>query len=229
MQRFEIQERKMKYQLLKEVLLELEEYETSHDDVSIDGFRKYLNRKKELEKVNREATELRDETLQRMSNQSFGIENQITYLIAMMWKYAKHYTKDGFKDLPIGGLDDFGFLAALSRGSMNKTALINMNIVEIPSGMDIIKRLTKQGFMTSSKDPNDKRAKILNITPAGRGVVGMTIVKLQQIAKIVIGDLTDSEQVQLLQSLEKLNFFHSKIHQNHWKSELDEVIEVYLN
>lgn len=219
----------MKYKLLKEVLIELEEYETNHEDISIEGFRKYLNRKVELEKATQRKTELRDDTLQRMNNQSFGIENQITYLIAMMWKYAKHYAKDGFKNLPINGLDDFGFLAALSRSNMNKTALINMNIVEIPSGMDIIKRLTKQGFITSTKDPKDKRAKLLSITPAGRGVVGMTIVKLQQIAKIVIGDLTEAEQVQLLQSLEKLNHFHAQIHQNHWKSELDEVIEVYLN
>ena len=213
----------MKYQLLKEILLELEIYETSHEKISMDGFRNYLNDKKELKE-----TELRDDTLQRMNDQSFGIENQITYLITMMWKYAKHYAKDGFKDLPIHGLDDFGFLAALSRGSMNKTALINKNIVEIPSGMDIIKRLTKQGFIISVKDPNDKRAKLLNITPAGRQVVGMTIVKLQQIAKIDSGDLTNSEQTNLLGILEKLNHFHSKIHQNHWKSDLEEVIDFYL-
>lgn len=219
----------MKYQLLKEILTELEIYETMEKEVSMDGFRNYLNDKKELEQTKEAINELRDDTLQRMTSQSFGIENQITYLIAMMWKYAKHYAKDGFKDLPIHGLDDFGFLAALSRGSMNKTALINLNIVEIPSGMDIIKRLTKQGFIIGIKDPNDKRAKLLNITPVGRQIVGMTIVKLQQIAKIVAGDLTNDEQVQLLNILEKLNHFHSKIHQNHWKSNLEEVTEIYLH
>ena len=219
----------MKYQLLKEMLVELEEYETNHDKISMDGFLIYLNNKKDLGKQEfKKTTQLRDHTLQEMSNQSFGIENQITYLIAIMWKYAKHYAKDGFKNLPINSLDDFGFLAALSRGSVNKTTLIHTNIVEIPSGMDIIKRLTKQGFIISTKDPNDKRAKLLSITPEGRQVVGMTIVKLQRIAKIVAGDLTDSEQIELLNVLEKLNHFHSKIHQNHWKSDLEEVIDFYL-
>ncbi len=42
------------------------------------------------------------------------------------------------------------------------------------------------------------------------------------------GTTSQSEQVQLLHSLEKLNHFHSEIHQNHWKSDLEEVIEVYL-
>lgn len=219
----------MKYQLLKEMLVELEEYETNHDKISMDGFLIYLNNKKDLGKQeSKKTTQLRDHTLQEMSNQSFGIENQITYLIAIMWKYAKHYAKDGFKNLPINSLDDFGFLAALSRGSVNKTTLIHTNIVEIPSGMDIIKRLTKQGFIISTKDPNDKRAKLLSITPEGRQVVGMTIVKLQRIAKIVAGDLTDNEQIELLNVLEKLNHFHSKIHQNHWKSDLEEVIDFYL-
>jgi len=219
----------MKYQLLKEVLEELESYESNHENISMDGFRDFLTQKKELEKNNTiEIGELKDDTLQRMNNQSFGMDNQITYLIGMMWKYAKHYVKDGFKDLPINGLDDFGFLAALSNDSMNKTDLINKNIVEIPSGMDIIKRLEKKGFIVSVQNPNDKRSKLLNITPVGRGVVGMTIGKLQQIAKIVIGDLTEKEQKELLKSLEKLNYFHSKIHQNHWKSDLEKVSEVYL-
>ena len=122
----------MKYQLLKEILLELEIYETSHEKISMDGFRNYLNDKKELKEI-----ELRDDTLQRMNDQSFGIENQITYLITMMRKYAKHYAKDGFKDLPIHGLDDFGFLAlgilsALNESfNLSKSANISLNCLSI--------------------------------------------------------------------------------------------------
>jgi MarR family transcriptional regulator, lower aerobic nicotinate degradation pathway regulator len=217
----------MKYQLLKEVLSELEEYELLYENISLSGFRAFLNDKAALEsEEEKEAS--RDKTLKEMSNQSYGIENHITYLIAMMWKYAKHYAKDGFKDLPIHSLDDFGFLAALSDKSMNKTELINLNVAEVPSGMDIIKRLTKQGLIISQKNDNDKRAKMLSISPLGRAVVGKTIMKLQQIAQIVVGNLEETEKNQLFATLEKLNRFHQQIHENHWKSDLEEVKAVYL-
>ncbi len=220
----------MKYDLLKEVLTKLDQYESQEANTSMEGFTLFLNKKLNgLKETPAVPQKFSDETLDQMSNQTMGFENHITFLIAMMWKYAKHYIKEAFKDLPIKSIDDFSFLAALSGDTdLNKTELIHKNITEIPSGMEIIKRLTQKGMIVSFPDPNDKRAKRLKITPMGQGVMGGAIVQLMRIAKIIVGDLTISERITLLSILEKLNHFHTDIHQNDWKSDLNTLEEKYV-
>lgn len=221
----------MKYQLLKEVLEHLEAYEKQEENTSLEGFSLFINKQLSLLHTNTDIAYVppnSDEVVRKMSRQAFGFENHITYLIAMMWKYAKHYIKLGFKDLPIKSIDDFGFLATLAATeSMTKTALIQKNIVEIPSGMDIIKRLEKQQCIESYNDPNDRRAKRLKITAKGRAILGASIGQLMKIAKIVIGDLTLEERMQMMAILDKLNNFHMTIHQNDWKSSLHEIETKY--
>lgn len=220
----------MKYDLLKEVLKKLEKYENQGVSTSLEGFTLFLNKElNELAETLLPPESFSDDTLDKMSDQNIGFENHITFLISMMWKYAKHYIKEAFKDLPIKSIDDFSFLASLSGDhTLNKTDLIHKNIAEIPSGMEIIKRLTQKGMITSFADPNDKRAKRLKITPVGQGVMGSAIVQLMRIAKIIVGDLTLSERMTLLSILEKLNHFHADIHENDWKSDLNTLETKYV-
>ncbi len=219
-----------KYELLKEIFEHLEAYESQTPKASLEGFTIYLNKKQGLiPKPEMAFDTFEDKTLNEMSQRGFGLENHITYLIGMMWKYAKHYVKEGFKTLPIGTIDDFSFLASLSEvDSMTKTELITYNILEIPSGMEVIKRLIKLGFVESFADPNDKRAKRLKITPDGKKMLFAAIGQLSQIAKIIIGDLEKRDQISLLSTLEQLNQFHIEIHKNDWKSGLETITEKYV-
>ena len=220
----------MKYQLLKEVLELLEKYEDQEKNISLKGFTIFLNQRQSLlPDANDINPSFKDSIMNGMSKYQMGFENHITYLVGMMWKYAKHYVKEGFKELSIKGIDDFGFLASLSeRESLTKTELITHNVVEIPSGMEIIKRLLKLGYIESFDDLNDRRAKRIKITPLGRKTSFLAIQQLMQIAKIVVGDLTLEERVTLLALLEKLHYFHQDIHQNDWKSDLPTIIKKYL-
>ncbi len=219
----------MDYQLLKEVIQRLEKYEATEESTSLEGFALFLNKDLGLHTSNVMPNKFSKDTLDKMSEQSMGIENHITFLLVTIWKYAKHYIKTAFKDLPVNSVDDFGFLAGLSEvDSLTKTELIQKNIAEIPSGMEIIKRLLKKGMIEDFKDPNDGRAKRLKITPLGRMTVGQSIGQLIRISKIIIGNLTLSERIQLLHTLEKLNRFHINIHENDWKSDLNMLEEKYV-
>jgi DNA-binding MarR family transcriptional regulator len=220
----------MNYQLLKEVIGRLEKYEATEKDASLEGFALFLNKNLDLPNTSESMPEaFSKDTLDKMSERSMGVENHITFLLVTIWKYAKHYIKTAFKDLPIKSVDDFGFLAGLSEvDSLTKTELIQKNIAEIPSGMEIIKRLVKKGMVEDFKDPNDGRAKRLKITPIGKMAVGQSIGQLLRISKIIIGDLTQNEQIRLLQTLEKLNHFHINIHENDWKSDLEALEEKYV-
>jgi len=220
----------MNYKLLKEVIERLEQYETTEQNTSLEGFVLFLNEDLSLLKSSKPMPDkFSKDTLDKMSERSMGFENHITFLLVTIWKYAKHYIKEAFKDLPVNSIDDFGFLAGLSEvDSLTKTELIQKNIAEIPSGMEIIKRLLRKGMIEDFKDPNDGRAKRLKITPLGKMAVGQSIGQLLRISKIIAGDLNLNERVQLLYILEKLNHFHIPIHENDWKSNLEVLEEKYV-
>lgn len=159
-----------------------------------------------------------------------GSETLLTMLIAFMFRYAKHYSKKALEGTPLSTLDDFTFLATLSyQGSLTKTELINMHLLEITSGIEIIKRLTKNGLLEVFQDPNDRRSKRVKLSAAGKDVLEDVMVRMDKVARIVSGNLASSEQAQLMPILHKLNDFHAIIHMEDRKSELDTIVSKYLS
>lgn len=158
-----------------------------------------------------------------------GSDTLLTMLIAFLFRYAKHYSKKALEDTPLSTLDDFTFLATLSyQESLTKTELINMHLLEITSGIEIIKRLTKNGLLDVFQDPKDRRSKRVKLSDKGRDVLEQVMVKMDKVARIVSGNLDQGEQQNLLPILHKLNDFHAVIHLEDRKSELDVILEKYL-
>ncbi len=93
----------------------------------------------------------------------------ISKLLVYMHRYAKLYFKRALENRPIQSMDEFGYLVSLLQyGPMNKTALIQLNIQEKPTGMEIINRLVKLGFIEETADPGDKRSKQIQVSEAGQ-------------------------------------------------------------
>jgi hypothetical protein len=70
-----------------------------------------------------------------------------------MFRFAKQYSKKALENTNLKTIDDFGFLSSLIVAeSMTKTELINRHVLEITTGMEIIKRLHTLGFMEELKE-----------------------------------------------------------------------------
>lgn len=210
----------MNYRLLKEILPLLEKFEeeSSVKEKSLDSFSTWLS--EEVESTQE------DSRLKEAAEQG---DTAITMLISYLYRYTKNYSKKALEDTPLSTFDDFAFLATLSySGSLTKTELIQMHLLEITSGIEIIKRLSKYGYLTAFQDPNDKRSKRVKLTPKGRNVLEEVMEKMDQAAFIFSGKLSLRERADLLPVMHKLHDFHSEIFRRDRKSSLDLIKGKYL-
>lgn len=213
------------YSLLKTLIEKVEAYEASGEqkEKSLVAFSMWLSHDLAYPKPAGGFLAARE------GSPEMGTDTLLTMLIAFLFRYAKHYSKKALENTPLSTLDDFTFLATLSyQESLTKSELINMHLLEITSGIEIIKRLSKNGLLEVFPDPNDRRSKRVKLSEQGRAVLEIVMQQMDKVAKIVSGNLDSEEQAHLLPILHKLNDFHAIIHLDDRKSELDTILEKYF-
>lgn len=85
--------------------------------------------------------------------------------------------------------------------------------------MQIIKRLITNGWVSEKKSDEDKRSKIISITPKGLTALASVMEKVRDATDIVSGDLSDEEKIELIRILNKLNDFHQPIYDRNIETE----------
>lgn len=147
------------------------------------------------------------------------IGSEIVRLLTNMYRYARTYSKIGLESSPFLTYDDFTYLIYLQfMGSMTKIQLIELNIHEKPTGMEIIKRLINNELLTQRDDENDRRSKQISVTPKGSAMLFATFETMQKVSNIVTGDLTNQEQFYLQYLLERLDKYHNPVFLNKIKT-----------
>ncbi len=150
----------------------------------------------------------------------------ISILVSLLFRHAKVYLKKALKDSRIQGPDEFSFLVTLlSHDTLSKKELIDIQVMEKTSGMEIINRLIKKGFAQQFQDENDRRSKIVQITEEGKKEIISVLPQMNLVSKIVAGNLTMQEQGILIHLMRKLDKFHNQIYMN----EKDKDLETLLN
>ncbi|GAB4408974.1 MAG: hypothetical protein OHK0039_12400 [Bacteroidia bacterium] len=217
------------YQLLAALLPKLEQYEqaSGYQDASLEGFASWLGQHLAFPGPRM----LPPVDAASLSEAAEGYtETVLTMLIAYLYRYAKHYAKKALEGSPLSTLDDFTFLVTLRyQGSLTKSELIHMHLLEITSGTEVIKRLGRQGFVEEYEDPDDRRSKRVKITGAGVQVLEDVMEQMDKVARIVTGNLDMQERAVLLPMLHRLNDFHSHIHRNDRRSDLATIEQKYID
>lgn len=210
---------KNRYQFLQSVLKHIETYEQSKDDdenLDMADFAQWL--------FIQTQTGTQHPNLERRQEAGLG------ELVSVMYRYAKMYSKKAMENTPLSSVDDFGYLINLwVYGEMTKTELIARNIHEKPTGMEIIKRLIKQGFLKQTDDPQDGRSQLVAITPTGSQILFPLLKRMEQVETIAKGNLNKQEISTLLHLLRKLHFFHNNIYNTEKSLDLDVIHEKYIN
>lgn len=212
-----------KFELAKSMISMIDEYaKAGNNNMTKAAFLMWLN--------NNVIEEGRTEAANLYQDQSTTLsEWRISYFVWLMSKYAKTYFKKALQDSPLVGLDDFGFLITLCyEGSKTKTELIQQNIMEVSSGMEIIKRLEKKKLIKSFRDEKDKRAIRLAATVKGQTVLAEAMKEMYKASNIIAGNLSNEDRIKLLTILENLHQFHNPIFLNESKTELFDIQEKYL-
>lgn len=154
-------------------------------------------------------------------------ESVISTMIVHMNRYARTYSKSVIHGSAFSTQEEFIYLISLQGyGPMTKMELIRKNIQDKPSGMLIINRLLQQGWVVQVESTIDKRSKVLQLTSKGKSALGEIKKKIDVATKLVAGNLTRIEQLELIRLLQKLENFHQPIYlQNIDRAELlDKVV-----
>ncbi len=205
----------MTYAFIQALLASADEYEHSLPAAaaaSEAGFGQWLLARAGAEAIP-EVPEVPE--IRRRAEQPFITpESEICTLLTITYRYVRGYVRQALADSPLANFDDFTYLAALLEaepGALTKSELIELNIQEKATGIEIIRRLLARGFVTQTPHPTDKRAKHLRLTHAGRGVLFAAFGPMGQVAALSIGPLTPPEKQLLLRLLSKLDGFHHPI------------------
>ncbi len=204
-----------KFQLMKDLMYKLDLYEMGGNSASsgISDFATWLKENVELEQKIPTARKLNGELpFEGNVNRQEPAEVEITRLIVFMYRYAKTYIKQALEGSEIQTADEFAYLASLvTRTGMGKSELIQLNIQEKTTGMEILKRLLSMELIFQYDNPEDKRSKCVAITDKGRAAFFSSVGKMQQVSMLVGGDLNEEEKKTLLFALRKLDHFHHEI------------------
>ena len=135
---------------------------------------------------------------------------ELTFLLIMQNKHYKMYCKEALADTDIKSPDEWSFLYHLSLvDSFRKMELIHIHLLEAPSGIEVIKRLLKKGFIEEFDDSEDKRAKRIRITKKGRQETNKLNPRMNEVYAKMTAEMSLKEKMHALMFLRKLNEYHS--------------------
>lgn len=152
------------------------------------------------------------------------IDVELSKLIIYMNRYAKLLIRKGLGDFPELVNEDFTYLYILMTcESMTKMQLIEKNVHEKASGLEVIKRLLKNGLIDERNNETDKRSKRVFLTDKGRGTFFRSTEQMGKVSRIIAGKLTPQEKEQLFTLLKKLEDFHNPLFLGEKKLSINEL------
>lgn len=184
-------------ELLKRLIDELEEFNATNTALSERNFALYLLSKHHTEQPNRFETE--------------SVHSDILNFVIRLNKYANGYLKLALQDSRLRNIDEISCLIFLNyNGTAPKHQLIEELLLEYTTGNEIIKRLERYNWVTTTQHPTDKRSRVVAITEAGQQELFRVFESLQQLSQLVTGRLDNKEMELLHHLLERLNHYHLK-------------------
>lgn len=212
----------MKYELLKNTISLLEDFEKSNgskqysDD--LNGFKKWI-----VEHYQASNGDPQPDWEGKAQGRS--ADSVISTLLVHMGRYGKSYSKSAIWGSEFATQEDFIYLINLNAfGGMSKMDLIKKNVQEKPAGMLIINRLLSKGWIKQEESAIDKRSKIIEITKEGKLALEQQMDKIRKATRVVSGNLSEAEKMELIRLLTKLNDFHKDIYDEN--REVEELLEV---
>lgn len=213
----------MNLDLLINLLKEVNEFELSSlykSNCTVEDFRIYLNEKA-----------YQNDTPQELNNKLgikvFKIENEIAKETFLLGRYAKILVKKAMENHPELVSEDFTYLFRLMNyESLTKSQLIEKNAHEKQTGIEIIKRLVKNGLIEENPDETDKRSVRINVSEKGKKVFFESMNDVSSVSRIMCAKLTEEEKENLLTYLKKLNTFHHNVYLNFKNENLEKIGEL---
>ncbi len=213
--------------LLNDLLPRIDEYLSERKDeenVDLHSFVLWLNHKIFIHEMTDEGPLFAENEALDPFHRNINV--QINFLLFQLSRHVKNYLKHVLGKINLAGMDDYHFLLTLMMTkSMTKSELIHENVVEFSSGIEVIKRLLRDGLIEEFDDPDDKRSKRVMITKKGREKVGKSVSEIEKISDLFPGSLESGHRIRLLSLLTQLRDFHKELFAMHKPKGLSAMID----
>jgi MarR family transcriptional regulator, lower aerobic nicotinate degradation pathway regulator len=214
-----------RYDLLKQILEQVEIYEkekNASDELHLKDFSQWLNAKTQPVQTREPIVFDGDKTV-TTDNSELG------QLVSLLYRYVKIYAKQAMENSPLNTVDEFSYLIIpMVHGAMSKTELIAHNVHEKTTGMEIIKRLTKAGFLEQTAAIKDGRSQLVAISAEGHQVLFPLLTEMRKVSVIANGNLTEDELNTLIGLLKKLEVFHKDLLSHEKTVDLEAILKKYF-
>lgn len=181
----------MDYTLIKRIIALVEEYQKENSSNKIEDFTIWLN----------------NSLFSGNDHQGDSNHEELLLAFKMMFlnKELKKQTKSILSKSNVSSIDEYSFLLHLDhQESFRKMEIIEIHNLEAPTGIEIIKRLLKNGFIEEFPDNEDKRAKRIKITGKGQSELLAIKPKIDGIFTEFSEPLSLNEKIQFSGILNKL-------------------------
>lgn len=142
-------------------------------------------------------------------------ESEIVDLLHRLNKFYEFYAKKALENGGLSNVEDMVFLNSMEQlRDFRKGLIVEANVMEMPSGIDVIERLEKSKLIDAIPDLSDRRAKLVRLTQRGRQVLQRNKANIQKAAELTVQPLNQKEKELFRDMLQLLDGFHSKTYTN---------------
>ncbi|HYW46421.1 MAG TPA: MarR family transcriptional regulator [Bryobacteraceae bacterium] len=139
--------------------------------------------------------------------EGFNMDSQGTHLWLILWKAfdtLREHAQRHIHSLGLG-LSDFGLLETLLHKGPTPVNMIGARI-RLTSGSitAAVDRLEQKGLVERRGDPEDRRARVVHLTEAGRKLITCAFADHEAAMERATSGLTAAEQAQAIELLKKL-------------------------
>jgi DNA-binding MarR family transcriptional regulator len=189
--------------IVSKLVAEWEDFEVQHTNSSIEDFcRYYLLRE-------REKSGMAGVVGGHIPPNTNALLLKILGRIGLIFL---NYRTLALEETELGIPEGFPFLNALKHlGESKKTDVVNYNLTELSTGIDILNRLKAQGLISERPDLVDRRSKLVSITEKGERVLLECYQKMHVLGEIMLCDMSEDEKMICVQLLKNLEIKHSRL------------------
>ena len=209
-----------RYKILKQLIDLWESYEEEEQELSLLDFAEWMKLKlKQSPQLNRTASHdkiLIDQPEKISYFKSLDEPARFLEFISRISRYHEFYIRKFLVDLPINNRLEYLFLKTVRQmNQAKKTELITIHLVEYTTGMDTIKRLINNGFLTETSDKNDKRVKLLEITESGQDILLQADKMISDEKNMFLTCISMNKWKKAIPVLDEINNLHNSIYLKH--------------
>jgi MarR family transcriptional regulator, lower aerobic nicotinate degradation pathway regulator len=209
-----------RYKILKQLIDLWESYEEKEQELNLLDFADWMRIKlRKSPQINRRSSYNNSKIEQPgllAYFKSLDEPTQFLEVISRISRYHEFYIRKFLVDLPINNRLEYIFLNTVRQmHQAKKTDLINVHLVDYSTGMDTIKRLINNGFLTETSDKNDKRVRLLEMTEKGLGILLQADKKVSDEKNMFLSCISMNKWKKAMPVLDEINKLHNSIYLKH--------------